>query len=101
MTDSIRLTHATLKVLTSIQGSLSVELSGSEIARATGLASGSLYPILLRLERAGLLKSHWENVDPSEVGRPRRRLYRMTGVGAKMTRAAMAELMPQGVAWAR
>ncbi len=77
-------------------------MSGSQVAADTGLASGSLYPILLRMERAGLLKSRWETIDPSKEGRPRRRLYKMTAAGATQTRAAMAELMPQGRAsWAQ
>jgi PadR family transcriptional regulator, regulatory protein PadR len=90
-----RLTHATLKVLSCIITSRR-EISGAEIARDTALASGSLYPILLRLERAGWLKSRWEKIDPQEAGRPRRRLYTITAVGAANTRSAMAEIVPMG-----
>jgi PadR family transcriptional regulator, regulatory protein PadR len=96
----IRLTHATLKVLSCI-GSSRSPLSGADVAAATGLASGSLYPILLRLERARWLDSRWEQVDPREAGRPRRRLYTMTALGVKRTKAAMAEISPNGgLAWA-
>jgi PadR family transcriptional regulator, regulatory protein PadR len=102
MAEHIRLTHATLKVLCSIMASRGAEMSGSQVAVETGLASGSLYPILLRLERAGFLKSRWESIDPSKEGRPRRRLYKMTATGAACTRAAMSDLMPQGqMSWAR
>ena len=101
MTDNVRLTHATLKVLSSIMGARGAEMSGSQVAGATRLASGSLYPILLRLERAGWLKSRWEKIDPSEEGRPRRRLYKMTAAGAAQTQSALKELMPESVAWAR
>jgi PadR family transcriptional regulator, regulatory protein PadR len=101
MAEKIRLTHATLKVLCSIMASRNGEMSGSQVAVETGLASGSLYPILLRLEHAGLLKSRREAIDPRKEGRPRRRLYKMTAAGAAQTRAAMAELMPGGqVSWA-
>ena len=77
-------------------------LSGVEIGRETKLASGTLYPILLRLEQAGWLDSRWEIEDPRSLGRPRRRLYRMTGVGAANTRAAFKDLEPTfgRLAWA-
>lgn len=53
---------------------------GYDIARETGLASGTLYPILGRLSDRGLLETRWED-DPPE-GRPRRHLYRLTAQGA-------------------
>lgn len=53
---------------------------GYDIARQTGLASGTLYPILGRLTDRGFLETCWEN-DPPE-GRPRRHLYRLTAQGA-------------------
>ena len=59
------------------------ELSGAEIAKHAKLASGTLYPILMRLEEAGWLKSRWEAGDPTLLGRPRRRLYRITAKGVK------------------
>jgi len=78
-------------------------LSGADIARATRMLSGTLYPILLRLEKAGWLESEWEDLDPSEAGRPRKRLYRLTGTGYKKTSKAFADLaMPEGrLSWAR
>jgi PadR family transcriptional regulator PadR len=101
MSENPRLTHATLKVLACLLAERD-EMSGSQVAVATGLASGSLYPILLRLERAGWLKSRWEKIDPKLEGRPRRRLYTMTAVGAAQTRAAVSEIIPQqDLAWAR
>jgi len=67
-------------------------LSGAEIARATGLASGTLYPILFRLEKSGWFKSHWEEVSPSEVKRPRRRLYVVTALGEAEAWTAFREV---------
>ncbi len=52
---------------------------GYDISRETGLASGTLYPILGRLADRGLLETRWED-DPPE-GRPRRHLYRLTALG--------------------
>jgi DNA-binding PadR family transcriptional regulator len=68
------------------------EFSGAEIARSTKLASGTLYPILLRLEEAGWVESHWESGDPRDLGRPRRRFYKVTATGASRARSAMKEL---------
>ena len=61
---------------------------GYDIARRTGLASGTLYPILGRLSDGGLLETRWED-DPPE-GRPRRHLYRLTAAGAALA-ATVAE----------
>jgi len=52
---------------------------GYEISKATGLKSGSLYPILMRLKDQGLLAAHWE--DSPLPGRPPRHMYRLTGDG--------------------
>ncbi len=76
-------------------------LAGSDIRRVTGLASGTLYPILARLEQAGWLKSWWEEIDPREVGRPRKRFYCVTPVGARNAADAFLQLdFPEGsLAW--
>ena len=97
-----RITGPTLKVLGALLSSGQVELSGAEISRATKLASGTLYPILFRLERAGWLESRWEEDDPKALGRPRRRLYHVTALGAQNARAAVKDLGPAfgRLAWA-
>lgn len=82
----------TLKVLGAFFSAPREELSGADIARTTKLATGSLYPILLRLEDAGWLTSSWESESPHELGRPRRRYYRLTALGAARAKAAYAEL---------
>lgn len=99
--DEPRITGPTLKVLGALL-STSDELSGAQIARATKLGSGTLYPILLRLEQAGWLESRWETEDPRALGRPRKRFYRVTGIGAQKARAAVKELEPAfgRLAWA-
>jgi len=78
---SPRMTGPTLTVLGEFLHRPTDQISGIEISRSTGLASGTLYPILFRLEEAGWVESVWEDVGPTQVKRPRRRLYRMTGVG--------------------
>lgn len=62
---------------------------GLEISKAAGLPSGSLYPTMARLERAGWVSSDWEQVDPRAVGRPRRRYYKLTPDGAEMAQQAL------------
>jgi DNA-binding PadR family transcriptional regulator len=59
------------------------------LSASADVAAGTIYPMVARLEKAGWLESRWEEPDASERGRPRRRLYRLTGHGE---RAAMAEL---------
>lgn len=45
-------------------------------------AHGTLYKALERMERAGLLESHWEDpIAAATEGRPRRRLYHVNGLG--------------------
>lgn len=83
-----RMTVSTLAVLGAFLETPSDALYGLEIGRKADLNSGTLYPILARLESAGWVESHWEDADASESGRPRRRYYSLTGEGAtKATRA--------------
>ena len=91
---SPRITGPTLRVLREFLVRPIEQLSGVDISRSTGLASGTLYPILFRLEEAGWLESAWENVSASEVKRPRRRLYRITAVGESCARRSFAEVFP-------
>jgi DNA-binding PadR family transcriptional regulator len=80
-TDEPRLSLPALKILSALVSTLGKRISGYEVMRVTGVASGSLYPILARFESAGWVSSDWENIDPAEAGRPRRRLYRVTALG--------------------
>jgi PadR family transcriptional regulator PadR len=102
MASEPRMSVQTLKVLSALLCSPEGELSGAEIGRSAKLQSGTLYPILLRLEAAGWLASRWETEDPQALGRPRRRFYRVTGLGQTRARAVFSELGPGfGVpAWA-
>ena len=73
------------------------ERYGLELSGSINLPSGTIYPILARLEQVGWVESSWE--DPSvheSAGRPRRRLYRMTSDGAEQARAALAKAYGAG-----
>jgi len=65
---------------------------GAEITRSAGLKSGTLYPLLLRLEDAGWLISEWEVEEAPELGRPRRRIYRVTALGQREARHAAKQV---------
>lgn len=62
---------------------------GYDLSRETGLASGTLYPILMRLSRQQLLDTGWEPSD--EPGRPPRHTYRLTADGAALARQRLAD----------
>jgi PadR family transcriptional regulator, regulatory protein PadR len=57
---------------------------GYDISRNTGLKSGTLYPILIRLADRKLLETSWETV---QDGRPPRHIYRLTAEGLQYVRA--------------
>ncbi|HEU5063586.1 MAG TPA: PadR family transcriptional regulator [Solirubrobacterales bacterium] len=62
---------------------------GLELIEALGIKGGTVYPTLARLQRFGWLESHREDASPSELGRPRRRLYRLTGEGQRQAEDAL------------
>lgn len=59
---------------------------GLAIAKRIHVPTGTIYPILHRLESMGWLESALEEQDPSELGRPPRRLYRLTPTGIRSAR---------------
>jgi PadR family transcriptional regulator PadR len=96
-----RLTTQTIGVLSALMTNR--EMSGAEIAKVSELASGTLYPILYRLEKAGWLDSRWEAGEPTRLGRPRRRYYWITAVGQKQIADVVRDLQPAGarLSWTR
>jgi PadR family transcriptional regulator, regulatory protein PadR len=61
---------------------------GYDLMKASGLPSGTLYPMLSRLQDEGLVSSAWE---PAEAGgRPPRRYYRLTDEGIETGRQELA-----------
>ena len=65
---------------------------GYDLARETGLKSGTLYPILVRLAGREIVQACWEEGEPA--GRPRRHLYRLTTDGLAAATAALAAPAP-------
>ncbi|WP_202529870.1 PadR family transcriptional regulator [Streptomyces sp. SID8358] len=102
-----RMTMPTRAVLAAFMARPADEHYGLEVSEAAGLAPGSIYPILIRLEQYGWLESRWEDIDKHAEGRPPRRYYRLSEKGAQdvplaLTRAnerrrpGSASLRPQG-----
>jgi PadR family transcriptional regulator PadR len=85
-----QMTLQTLAVLHVLLRQPAVEHYGLEIANEAALPTGSIYPILARLEHAGWLTSAWEEIDPVAQGRPPRRYYRLSSAGAERARKELA-----------
>jgi DNA-binding PadR family transcriptional regulator len=97
MSSTPRLTEQTVRVLRVLLADPATPRYGLDIAREAHLKTGTVHPILDRLQRAGWIDSFWEAPeDHEDSGRPRRRFYRFTGGGAEIARNAIAEVT-QGV----
>ena len=57
---------------------------GYELMKQTGLKSGTLYPLLMRMTDQGLVEAEWR--EPSQPGRPARHAYRLTAAGSALAR---------------
>lgn len=79
---------ATRKVLEVLLESGAEGLHGYAIMQATGVKSGSLYPILARLSSRGCLDAQWRS--PDQLGRPPRQVYALTPAGKRYARTALA-----------
>jgi DNA-binding PadR family transcriptional regulator len=77
----------TQAILATLLGATAEWHHGYDLSKATGLKSGTLYPILIRLEAQGWLEARWE--EALQPGRPQRHLYRLTGLGLKEAPAVL------------
>lgn len=74
------LTYPTAAVLLAIRAG---HRYGFDVVDATGLPTGTVYPLLRRLERRGVLAGAWEDEARAKAEqRPARRYYRLTTLGA-------------------
>jgi len=85
------MTTQTLAVLSAILSDPATDWYGLELSKRSGLKPGTIYPILDRLLKLGWLERRWEEIDPKVEGRPRRRLYHLSGVGAPAAKATLDE----------
>jgi DNA-binding PadR family transcriptional regulator len=91
MVDKPRITRETLRVLRVLLDRASERHYGLEIATDAGLPTGTIYPILARLEQFGWVTSEWEAADPAVVKRPRRRFYQLSPDGAELAYRKLRE----------
>lgn len=92
MGSALRMTTALVRVLAAMLDDPAEPRYGLDLIRDTGLPSGTLYPILVRLEKFGWVRAQWEDIDPVAEGRPARRYYRLTAEGVRDARLELAEL---------
>lgn len=95
MSSSLRLSTQTIQVLDLFLEAPKTWRYGYDISRDTGLKSGTLYPILMRLAKLKLLETCWET---TEEGKPPRHMYRLTPDGLRSAREhvrSWAERRPQ------
>ncbi len=98
MAANLRSSKQTLKLLAALTGSSSSWHYGYALSRETGLLSGTLYPILMRLEQRGWLETRWETPPDSDkrLGRPPRHMYRLTPGGRASAVEALSAARKRG-----
>jgi PadR family transcriptional regulator, regulatory protein PadR len=84
MAERLRLSPQTVLVINALLESPKDWRYGYDISRDTGLKSGTLYPILMRLADHELVEACWET---TSAGRPPRHMYRLTSAGMRSARA--------------
>ena len=75
-----------LKLLEALSAQPQQWRHGYELMKETGLLSGTLYPLLMRMTDQGLVEAEWR--EPAQPGRPARHAYRLTAAGVALARAA-------------
>jgi PadR family transcriptional regulator, regulatory protein PadR len=88
----------TLQLLSALAAQPRQWTHGYDLSMATGLKSGTLYPILMRLSDREFLEQKWQ--DSPDPGRPPRHMYRLTatGLGFALLQSAGGESMDSAIA---
>jgi PadR family transcriptional regulator, regulatory protein PadR len=84
----VKLTATLERVLRVLVADPAAQHYGYDLMKAARLASGTLYPMLGRLQEEGLITSQWEQRPPD--GRPPRKYYQLTGEGLRAARLELA-----------
>lgn len=87
-----RMTLATRLVLHALLELTPSDTYGRHIGHTTGLPSGTISPILNRLETVGWVTGTWEDIDERTEGRRRRRYYQLTPTGTEKARTVGAQM---------
>ena len=93
MPDSVRISPQTLALLRALLAQPEDWRYGYDLSRETVLKSGTLYPILMRLNKRGWLETRW--VEPENPGRPPRHMYRLTAGGLRSAKEFVAAKAPR------
>lgn len=75
-----------LTLLAALSGQPREWRHGYDLMKDTGIASGTLYPLLMRMTEQGLLEAEWR--EPMQAGRPPRHAYRLTAAGISLAHSA-------------
>jgi len=89
MTRAPNISRQTRSLLAALLAQPQAWRHGYDLSKETGLSSGTLYPLLMRLCDQGLLEAEWR--EPLRPGRPPRHAYRLTDAGAALARARAAD----------
>jgi PadR family transcriptional regulator PadR len=87
----VKLTAPLERVLLVFLADLSARRYGYDLMKAAKLPSGTLYPMLARLEEQGLVASKWEPRREDASGRPPRKYYQLTDEGVRVARLELAQ----------
>lgn len=97
MNPNIRFTHTTLQVLQVLLENIRHGVYGSQISKETKFQSGTLYPILHRLEDCGWVEVEMEKADPKTLRRPLRKYYKLRGEAVPIAQEALSKRGIEGV----
>jgi len=86
----VKMTVPLERVLLAFLDDPTVPRYGYDLMKAAGLKSGTLYPMLSRLEDERLVTSAWET--PQQDGQRPRKYYRLTGEGIRVARLEIAQV---------
>jgi PadR family transcriptional regulator, regulatory protein PadR len=86
----VKLTKPLERVLRVLVADPSAQHYGYDLMKAARLPSGTLYPMLARLQQEGLVDSEWEEQRPDAGGRPPRKYSLLTAEGARVARLELA-----------
>lgn len=84
------MTRSTREILVAFIGHPTQDQHSADICAETGLSSGTVYPVLARLEALHWVDGGWEQPTVHQQGWPRRRYYRLSPYGLAMARGALA-----------
>lgn len=91
----MNISHQTLALLAALFAEPQAWRYGYDLSKETGLKSGTLYPLLMRLHDQGLLEAEWRQ--PVQAGRPARHAYRLTAAGLALAGERVAVAPARGV----